>query len=137
MRIRVLTITWLFSLIVAGVACAPVIDDSAAAASAAAAYTPPTVSPESRDLTQAVQLSEIGSEVEVLDLEPLDVVKLERQPVGPHPVDRMKFTNGDPQPVEIVRRHRRTDVHVLRHQRGPVGHGGEPTNEDELVVGLE
>ena len=53
MRIPILTITWLFSLTVVGVACAPVPDDSAAAAPAATSYTPPIVAPESRDLTQA------------------------------------------------------------------------------------
>ncbi|MFP6824996.1 MAG: cyclase family protein [Pseudohongiellaceae bacterium] len=53
MRIPILTITWLFSLTVVGVACAPVTDDSAAAAPAATSYTPPIVAPESRDLTQA------------------------------------------------------------------------------------
>ena len=52
MRIPILTITWLFSLTVVGVACAPVPDDSAVAAPAATSYTPPIVAPESRDLTQ-------------------------------------------------------------------------------------
>ena len=53
MRIRILMITGLFALVVAGVACAPVADDSSAAVPAATSYTPPTVSPESRDLTRA------------------------------------------------------------------------------------
>ena len=53
MRTRILTITWLLVLAIAGVACAPVTDDSSAAAPAATGYMPPTVSPESRDLTRA------------------------------------------------------------------------------------
>ena len=53
MRTRILSFTCLLVLAIAGVACAPVTDDSSAAAPAATGYMPPTVSPESRDLTRA------------------------------------------------------------------------------------
>ena len=53
MDIRLLSVICLLILTVAGVACAPAADEGGASATTAAAYVPPTVSPESHDLTQA------------------------------------------------------------------------------------
>ncbi len=57
MSIRPLSSTWLVILIVIGVACTPAADEGGEsggeAAATSASYTPPTVSPESRDLTQS------------------------------------------------------------------------------------
>ena len=57
MRPQVITLSWLATLIMAGASCAPGLEETSTSVSPAApdtsSYTPPSVTPESRDLEQA------------------------------------------------------------------------------------